>query len=109
MTLTIPWGAEWFGGFHPHRNGRHIGFTGKRSDKQEYDLTNALVMGQLQWLDPQTQTKLLTLEMENCPYEGVNGRRHPYKIENGVVYDLPDPQEAWVNIELGDLDESFDR
>ncbi len=105
--FCIPWGSERFSGFHPHRNGSHIGFTGKRVDIQEYDLAESLLTRQLKWLDPQTQSRLISLETENYPYEGVNGRRHPYKIENGIVQNLPNPQKAWVDIELGDLDEFF--
>jgi hypothetical protein len=106
--FCIPWGSERFDGMHPHRD-RYIGFTGTRSDKQEYDLAEALIAGRLQWLDPQTQSNLVTLQMKNCPYEQVSGRQHPYKIDKGIVQDLPDPLPTPAHIQLGDLDESFDR
>ena len=107
--FCIPWGCERFGGMAPYRDGRSIAFTGWRSDKQEYDLNVALDKEQLQWLAVQKQKKLVTVKTGKYPYEDLNGRRHPYTIQDGVVHDLPDPQAAPPHIELGDLDESFDR
>lgn len=107
--FIIPWRAERFSGMHPHRSGRYIGFTGTRSDKQEYDLTAAIAAKQLYWLDPHTGSELITAAVDAFPYYGVNGRHHPYIIEEGQVKDLPDPHITPPHIQLGDLDESFDR
>ncbi|MCB0035388.1 MAG: hypothetical protein KDE51_15255 [Anaerolineales bacterium] len=107
--FIIPWRAERFSGMHPHRNARYIAFTGTRSDKQEYDLSDAIVAQQVYWLDPQTHTDLLTAAVDAFPYHHINGRYHPYIIQEGDVKDLPDPRAGAPQIEFGDLDESFDR
>ena len=86
--FCTPWAAERFTGKMPDGSV----FTGTRSDKQEYDLSDALVKEQLLWLDPRKQNKLISVQKTECPYQDVNGRQHPYKIENGIIHDLPNPQ-----------------
>jgi hypothetical protein len=68
---------------------------GTRSDAQEYDLTEWIEQGKIFWIDPNDETNPI---VRGCaahfPYHNISGRRHPYYIEQGQVYDLPDPQQG---------------
>ncbi len=91
--FCLPWGSQQFRG----RVEPYVGaasFTGTRSDVQIYDLSEALANEQLLWLDGQDTGKLVGMKQSCYPYEGVNGRHHPYTIENGIIQDLPNPQPS---------------
>lgn len=103
IDFCIPWASTAFDGWHPYRNGRQIGFIGKRTDRQDYDLTKWIQSEKLLWVDPVTEDKLVGGPVEAFPYARVRGRRHPYYIEEGKVYDLPNPEGGEPEIILGDL------
>ncbi len=103
IHFCIPWASPAFDGMRPYANNREIGFTGTRSDQQDYDLTKWIEKGKLSWVDPETEAKLMDGPVEAFPYAHITGRRHPYYIENGIVHDLPDPVESAPKIILGDL------
>jgi hypothetical protein len=76
---------------------------GTRSDRQEYDLERWISQGKLRWLDPDDQAHPLAPPMaQNFPYRNVAGRRHPYRLDKGVVIDLPDPVESNPVIHIED-------
>ncbi|MBN1877041.1 MAG: hypothetical protein JXA33_22655 [Anaerolineae bacterium] len=102
-SFCIPWASTGFDGWHPYRNGQKIGFTGKRSDRQEYELRPWIERGKLQWVDPVTEDKLIGGPPEAFPYASITGKRHPYIIKKGEVHDLPDPVEGKPEVILGDL------
>lgn len=82
------------------RNHPEVTVTGRRSDAQDYDLVKWIEQGKLYWLDPQNEERLVRQPVSAFPYCHVNGRRHPYYIENGQVYDLPDPVQGEPEIEM---------
>ncbi len=50
--------------------------------------------GKILWVNPDNETELLAAPDHHFPYAEVNGRCHPYVIENGRIQDLPDPVET---------------
>lgn len=68
--------------------------TYRRQDVQVYELTEWVAQGKILWVNPDNETELLSAPNYHFPYVGVNGRCHPYLIENGQVQDLPDPVET---------------
>jgi hypothetical protein len=103
IHFCIPWASSAFDGMRPYANDQMIGFTGKRSDRQDYDLLKWVEKGKVSWVDPETEGKLIDNPPETFPYAGVAGRRHPYYIEECIVHDLPDPIQGEPEIILGDL------
>lgn len=68
---------------------------GSRTDRQEYELGHWIDRQKLRWLDPEDQEHALVPALtKNFPYQNIAGRQHPYRIENGSVYDLPDPMDS---------------
>ncbi len=66
-----------------------------RSDVQEYDLTSWIEQGKIFWIDPNDETNpIVRGSAADFPYHNIPGRRHPYYIENGQVYDLPNPKQG---------------
>ncbi|HNT76548.1 MAG TPA: hypothetical protein PKH77_16165 [Anaerolineae bacterium] len=103
VHFCIPWASSAFSGWHPYANGQKIGFVGKRADRQDYDLDKWIQSEKLLWVDPVTEADLVGGPAGAFPYANVAGRRHPYYIEEGKVYDLPNPAESKPEIILGDL------
>jgi len=66
-------------------------FSGQRADAQVYDLTEWLARGKVRWLDPETEAAVKVGQIQDFPYKNVIGRQHPYRLEHGQIYDLPDP------------------
>jgi hypothetical protein len=103
ISFCIPWASTGFSGWHPYRNGQKIGFIGKRTDRQDYELLPWIERGKLKWVDPVTEDKLVDGPPGAFPYAHITGRRHPYIIKQGEVHDFPDPVESKAEIILGDL------
>jgi len=61
----------------------------KRSDAQDYELENWVRQGKLFWLDFKDEEYYLVRGPgEEFPYGNIVGRRHPYTIKYGHVYNL---------------------
>ncbi|MBE9126181.1 MULTISPECIES: hypothetical protein [unclassified Coleofasciculus] len=72
---------------------------GTRCDAQEYDLTQWIEQEKLFWIDPDDETNpIVSNSAANFPYSNISGRKHPYYIEDGQVYDLPDPKQGSPSI-----------
>lgn len=68
---------------------------GKRQDFQDYELEKWVKQGKLFWLGSEDEDyPLLHGPIGAFPYNNMSGRRHPYYIKEGQVYDLPDPVES---------------
>lgn len=75
--------------------GGSVVITGRRSDKQDYELEKWVERDKLFWLGPeQEDCPLVHNPVSAFPYSNLSGRRHPYYIKEGQVYDLPDPVES---------------
>lgn len=75
--------------------GGSVVITGRRSDKQDYELEKWVERDKLFWLGPeQEDCPLVHNPVSAFPYSNLPGRRHPYYIKEGQVYDLPDPVES---------------
>ncbi len=75
-------------------------FSGKRSDKQDYDLIPWIKKEKLLWLEENAGNISLSKEEENFSYSNIQGRKHPYVIENGIITDLSDPKEEPPKTEI---------
>lgn len=93
-NFCVPWAREYY---IEHYEGYN--FSGWRSDVQEYDLIPWLDKGQVFWLDENEGT-LVNGPVQDFPFANIPGRRHPYRIESGQVYDLPNPKEGEVRTEI---------
>lgn len=93
--FCIPWAREEFVD-HDYVVGEGT-FSGTRSDKQDYDLIPWVKKAKLRWIEPNFESDLSF--SPDFPYQNLAGRRHPYRIENGKVYDLPDPIQAEPKVE----------
>lgn len=75
-------------------------FSGKRSDIQDYDLIPWIKKEKLLWLEENAGNINLFKEEIFFPYSNMQGRKHPYIIETGVITDLPDPKEEPPTTEI---------
>lgn len=75
-------------------------FSGKRTDIQDYDLNPWVKKERLFWLEENADTIHLIKEENRFPYSSIQGRKHPYIIENGVITDLPNPKEEPPKTEI---------
>ena len=87
--FCIPWHCtEWDSTGEPQRKLLQVG---KREDIQDYDLLPWVERGKLSWINP-ISTRVKGAPPDQFPYLGIEGRRHPYRIEESEVIDLPSPQ-----------------
>ncbi len=88
-SFCIPWGCV-----EQVEHAEYYVTTRRRQDYQVYELDKWVEQGKLLWVDPENETELLSAPTHVFPYGAVNGRDHPYIIEDGVIKDLPDPIET---------------
>ena len=75
-------------------------FSGKRSDKHDYELLPWVKKEKLFWLEGNVDTIHLAKHEKNFPYSNIQGRKHPYAIENGKITNYPDPKETPPKTEI---------
>lgn len=101
--FCMGWGkTEYVGHTGQHGpGGGAVVMIGKRSDSQEYELENWVRQGKLFWLGLEDEDyPLIRGPVEAFPYNNLSGRRHPYYIKEGQVYDLPDPVQSEPEIDM---------
>jgi hypothetical protein len=88
-VFCIPWATK----EHPFRASIACGFA-TRSDVQDYQLNAWVAQGKIYWLDKtRSHFPVVNSPATDFPYRDISGRRHPYKIFEGRVSDLPQPQD----------------
>lgn len=68
-------------------------FTGVRFEPQDYDLEKWIQLDKIKWLVERNESISLNEKKDFSLYLKIDGRQHPYNIQNGKIIDLKNTNE----------------
>ncbi len=74
-----------------------VTFSGKRKEPQDYNLSRWVTQNKIGWLTEKNEEIELSFAPDIFPYEKIEGRMHPFFIQDGKVIDLPNPQKEEIS------------